>query len=106
MRPADDGLKFSTYMAGRLCRFIKDQSGQANMDKMSLLQQMAVFRHLPESTLRALTVVCMPREYLPNSVILQQDQEVEDVYIIQQGHVKLIRWVCQATESERVNPGA
>lgn len=73
------------------CRFIKDQNGQANLDKMNLLQKMAVFQHLPESTLRALTLVCMPREFLPNSVILQQDQEVEDVYIIQKGHVKLIR---------------
>lgn len=52
---------------------------------------MAAFQRLPESTLRALALVCMPREFLPNSVILQQDQEVEDVYIIQQGHVKLIR---------------
>lgn len=84
------GWRWETGVLNR-CRFIKDQNGQAHLDKLALLQQMAVFRHLPEATLRALTLVCMPREYLPNSVILQQDQEVEDVYIIQQGHVKLIR---------------
>lgn len=79
-------------------QFIKDQNGQANLDKMNLLQKMAVFQHLPESTLRALTLVCMPREFLPNSVILQQDQEVEDVYILQKGHVKLIRELPRRSE--------
>lgn len=60
-------------------------------DRLSLLVAAPVFGDMSIDILRAVALVCTPRTFLPNAVILNQDQQVEDLYLIASGHVKLIR---------------
>jgi CRP-like cAMP-binding protein len=73
------------------CRLIREQNRQVLQDKLALMRQVPVMRDAPEAALRTLMLRAQTREIMPNTVILNQDQEVEDLYIIMQGHIKHIR---------------
>lgn len=60
-------------------------------DKIRLLNLVPVLREIPTEAMRSLMMRATVREMVPNTVILNQDQEVEDLYVIVRGNIKHIR---------------
>jgi hypothetical protein len=73
------------------CRFIRGKNSSVAKERLTLFSTVPVIKDLPASTLKALALVCTPRTFAPSTVILNQDQETEDLYVIAAGEVKLIR---------------
>lgn len=61
-------------------------------EKMDVLRTVPVFKDLDEACLSKLASVCTLREFPPGAVIIKQSQDVEDLYVIVSGNVKLIRY--------------
>lgn len=70
---------------------LRGQSGQVLEDKMQLLNIVPVLRQVPIEAMRLMMLHATMREFAPGSLILNQDQEVDDLYVIVRGNVKHIR---------------
>jgi hypothetical protein len=73
------------------CRFIRGKNSAVAQERLALFGTVPVFKDLPGNALKALALICTPRTFSPNTVILNQDQETDDLYVIAFGEVKLIR---------------
>jgi hypothetical protein len=73
------------------CRHIKHQNSQALQDRLDIFAGVPAMRRLSAKTLQALALVCTSKEFMPNTVILNQGNDVEDFHFIVQGEVKLVR---------------
>ena len=54
--------------------------------------QVPEFQDLPASSIESLAHVLTEKAYPPKGVIYYQGNEVEDIFFVQQGHVKVAFW--------------
>ncbi|KAL3130956.1 Rap guanine nucleotide exchange factor-like 1 [Trebouxia sp. C0009 RCD-2024] len=59
--------------------------------KIAFLQTVPLFQGMAPADIESLAVVLTEKVYPPKSVVCYQGNEVEDLYFIQRGHVKLVR---------------
>ena len=64
-------------------------------DKLDFLHSLPVIGEQSDEVLTSIAYVCTPREYPPNEVIIAQGDEVEDMYFILNGNIKLIKCAFQ-----------
>lgn len=51
--------------------------------------QVSLFQGMPLATIESLAVVLTEKVYPPKSVVYYQGNEVEDLFFIQRGHIKV-----------------
>ncbi|DBB02473.1 hypothetical protein WJX82_005804 [Trebouxia sp. C0006] len=59
--------------------------------KIAFLQQVPMFQTLPASVIESLAVVLTEKVFPPKAVVFYQGNEVEDLFFIQRGHIKMVR---------------
>ncbi|KAL0028754.1 hypothetical protein WJX79_005068 [Trebouxia sp. C0005] len=59
--------------------------------KIAFLQQVPMFQTLPASVVESLAVVLTEKVLPPKTVVFYQGNEVEDLFFIQRGHIKMVR---------------
>ena len=80
-------------------------------DKVNLLRGLPAFRNVPHSMVRSVAYVMSTRDYARNALVLRQGDEVEDVYFVERGGVRLVREVedraaLRALRVDEDGPGA
>jgi len=61
------------------------------VEKTDFLKAVTLIGDQPVSVLTALAQVLTPREFPPSTVIIAQGDEIEDLYLIVSGSVKLVK---------------
>ncbi|KAL0037517.1 hypothetical protein WJX77_000810 [Trebouxia sp. C0004] len=59
--------------------------------KIAFLHKVPMFQTLPASVIESLAVVLTEKVYPPKAAVFYQGNEVEDLFFIQRGHVKMVR---------------
>lgn len=108
---AKDDSEFLTIFRDDYNRILGAVSEHELADKVNLLRRLPAFRNVPLSMVRSVAYVMSTRDYPRNALVLRQGDEVEDVYFVVRGGVRLVREVedraaLRALRVDEDGPGA
>ena len=108
---AKDDSEFLTIFRDDYSRILGAVSEHELADKVNLLRGLPAFRNVPHSMVRSVAYVMSTRDYARNALVLRQGDEVEDVYFVERGGVRLVREVedraaLRALRVDEDGPGA
>lgn len=108
---AKDDSEFLTIFRDDYNRILGAVSEHELADKVNLLRRLPAFRNVPLSMVRSVAYVMSTRDYPRNALVLRQGDEVEDVYFVERGGVRLVREVedhaaLRALRVDEDGPGA
>ena len=108
---AKDDSEFLTIFRDDYSRILGAVSEHELADKVNLLRGLPAFRNVPHSMVRSVAYVMSTRDYARNALVLRQGDEVEGVYFVERGGVRLVREVedraaLRALRVDEDGPGA
>ena len=90
---AKEDCEFLTLGREDYGAILRTQSEKSVSEKVTHLESMPLFKHVDHDTVQSMAYVLSAREYPRNTLVFKQGEEVEDVFFIASGAVRLVREV-------------
>lgn len=90
---AKEDCEFLTLGREDYGAILRTQSEKSISEKVAHLRSTPMFRHVEHDTVQSMAYVLTARTYPRNALVFKQGEEIEDVYFVAEGAVRLVREV-------------